>query len=379
MSSNAEKLQDEIEFIKTLDESSLIERAASLRLKFPSQRSSESPPLLPDDLAQLFLEHISKTSVHTSDNRKRKITRPTAQETRALALKERDDHIIALYLSKNSRQQKIAAKTKCSVQIVRNVIQNFRKSIFREEQISVTPKKAKKISEAQAEFLRELYYSPLTADLTLESKRKMLLQRFPDLKSISKETLRLHTHQNLRFTYKKLRFTVMASNTDINKQRRLAVIHKIIQIEEGNYEIIYIDECGVGSRPFRTHGWSISGEECTRHAQERLTNISCCAAITKRGIVALEFSDKPYNYASFAAFLKKLVVTIHEDGVTSGKIPVFLLDNARFHKNELCMELLKREKIPILFNAPYTPQANVIEYFFSAVKKSLARLPSNSW
>jgi predicted DNA-binding protein YlxM (UPF0122 family) len=386
VSTNNESLDQEIDYIKTLCVDDLIRRVAHLKLNCPSDVSTNTKDFLIEEFQNLFQ---SKTQISTHENGihsdcRHKVLehvdkKQKKREKKAQKLSERNNLIIALYISREFSNSEIATKLHCSYQVVSNAVKSFRASIFNKNLESKVYIERRKFKEQHVNYLSALLESEKTADLTLATKTQLIVQKFPELEGINVETVRAYTRKALKYTRKKITFTVKGSNTDINKKRRLAVVFKLMELREGNYELIFIDECGIGSKPLRTHGWSKSGEPCTRQSFHKLINISCCAAITRRGVVCLEFSDKPFNHVSFSLFLQRLVKTIRQDNTLTNKKVVLFLDNVRFHKNTICLGILKGEGMFAMFNAPYTPQLNIIEYFFSDIKRRLGYSSADTW
>lgn len=67
-------------------------------------------------------------------------------------------------------------------------------------------------------------------------------------------------------------------------------------------------------------------------------------------------------FANFVSDIPKLPHQVH-----------LLMDNVSFHKSTCVTDVLRRRGMHALFNAPYTPEWNPVEYIFSKVKRAFVR------
>jgi hypothetical protein len=175
----------------------------------------------------------------------------------------------------------------------------------------------------------------------------------------------------LKINYGKLTYTNPNSNGENNRKRRKVMVIRLLQLMELDHQIIYIDECGVGSKPLRRWGWGNEENSRARIEIQRVKNLSVCTAISKKGMECIEFSSMPYDENRFQSFLMKMIDLLREKAIKTKKKFILLMDNAAFHKTESCLSLLRQAGMPVLFNPPYTPHLNICEYFFNDLKRSL--------
>ena len=67
--------------------------------------------------------------------------------------------------------------------------------------------------------------------------------------------------------------------------------------------------------------------------------------------------------------LYKLVEILNKEDKDWRKKTIVLLDNASYHKTKLVKGLIEKLQIPVLYNAPYSPQLAPIELLFAHIKK----------
>ena len=73
------------------------------------------------------------------------------------------------------------------------------------------------------------------------------------------------------------------------------------------------------------------------------------------------------NKGSFEEFIRNYIIPLATKPYT------LIMDNLSIHKNKACLELLKKHQIEVIFQPPYSPEYNPIEFVWGWVKKSLRR------
>ena len=86
------------------------------------------------------------------------------------------------------------------------------------------------------------------------------------------------------------------------------------------------------------------------------------------GVEYIELYDKAVDEEMFLEFLPKLAK------MNKGKKIAIVMDNLRVHKTDDVKDLMLQLKIEWIYNVPYSPDYNAIEFVFSQVKKSFKDL-----
>ena len=109
-------------------------------------------------------------------------------------------------------------------------------------------------------------------------------------------------------------------------------------------------------------------------------NVSLTLAIFQSGIQGFVIRKGINDGLSFAHFINKLLKYLKSKSIYQIKAPLFILDNASFHKNFWLINKFISYKCQFLFTAPNTPQNNPIEYLFSDLKRFIRKIgPTNQY
>jgi transposase len=83
-----------------------------------------------------------------------------------------------------------------------------------------------------------------------------------------------------------------------------------------------------------------------------------------------EIQNKPHNSEDYAEFLNKLIRYLANDGIVGAYL---VMDNVRFHKTKLVVNLIESHGHHAIFLPPYSPFLNPIENLFSQWKHFVKR------
>ena len=93
---------------------------------------------------------------------------------------------------------------------------------------------------------------------------------------------------------------------------------------------------------------------------------SLILACTRHNILTYRIHDTTVGSPKFVDFLKALAAKLKS---IKDKRHVIYMDNCRIHKTQEVMDLIKSEGLFVLFGVPYSPQFNLAEFVFSALKQ----------
>jgi len=93
-------------------------------------------------------------------------------------------------------------------------------------------------------------------------------------------------------------------------------------------------------------------------------------AMDFNGIIALKILKGGVKGADFFLYIKELIES-EQERFNSKKVILFM-DNASIHKTKDFMKKLAKYQ-NILYNSPYTPQLNPIEFAFSKIKNKVRK------
>lgn len=164
-------------------------------------------------------------------------------------------------------------------------------------------------------------------------------------------------------TYKKIQFNKYPhndNNLDTAKQKLkneiLSVNKNMISIDETSFEL--------GLRP--NYGWSKINERCVRKMTNVRKRYSVVMAINTKSILSFKIVAGSFNGESFKNFIVDNVLPLANNDA-------LLMDNARIHKYKGFIKHMTDNNVGnrIIYNIPYCPQYNPIEYVFNTIKMSL--------
>ena len=101
-------------------------------------------------------------------------------------------------------------------------------------------------------------------------------------------------------------------------------------------------------------------------------------AISTRGICGILIRFGIFNQFAFSYFLDRLVTDLERNSIVRKEKWVFIFDNAGFHTGYFVLYKLMKQKIRVLFTAPYHPGCDPVEHFFADLKLAVRlKCPSN--
>lgn len=142
------------------------------------------------------------------------------------------------------------------------------------------------------------------------------------------------------------------------------------EILETNNNLNYTDEMSVccGLKP--DYGWSIKGKDCVidqpnTYCKRGYDRHSCVMTMTKNKIINYRIKKGSYNAKSFKNYMEH---TVNKMGTSTP-----FMDNAKIHKADILNKYFKKKNIKVIYNVPYSPKFNPIEYVFNTLKEQLKR------
>ncbi|ARF09745.1 transposase [Indivirus ILV1] len=173
----------------------------------------------------------------------------------------------------------------------------------------------------------------------------------------------------MNITYKKVRRRLIY-NKKLIMQKRKEFIKKVSKLQLD--DIISIDETSIDNQLYPLYSWGLKGKriEVSRNAVK--TRYTVITAISKDKIIHYEIIKKSASALHFKKFIEDLIIS----GVSN---KILLMDNARIHHAKIVKDYINTTNNKILFNVPYTPEYNPIEYVFSKIKRILRMRINNNY
>ena len=127
--------------------------------------------------------------------------------------------------------------------------------------------------------------------------------------------------------------------------------------------IVSIDESSFDEHLIPFSGWSKKG-----HTIKKIFNtsnkkrITLTLAVTKNKIIDYDMTNGSSNSHKFKTFLADKVLPKINNSF-------LLMDNVKFHHSQIVKDLVANTTNKIIYNIPYNPETNPIEFVFSSIKK----------
>lgn len=148
------------------------------------------------------------------------------------------------------------------------------------------------------------------------------------------------------------------------KQRR-RFLKGLYKARSAGCDVIFIDQTGFVTRPWRRHGRAVRGERVYgERTGKRERRTSLIGGLRNNKLVAPMVYRGTCNANFFNAWLERLLLPALEPG------SVVVLDNATFHKSRRSVELAQGAGCRLLFLPPYSPELNPIEKLWANIKRA---------
>jgi len=138
----------------------------------------------------------------------------------------------------------------------------------------------------------------------------------------------------------------------------------VSKITDAGEELIFLDECLFNQRHVLNKAWMLKGFNVQ---PEVMWPASKCVAVlaaisSERGLVHYMCRERSIKSSDYCEFLDDLR---RKSGERTLHI---LLDNCKVHRSKASMQQARALGFHLIWNVPYCPQYNAIEYFWAVVK-----------
>ena len=176
--------------------------------------------------------------------------------------------------------------------------------------------------------------------------------------------------KSINFTHKKIIYKVQNANIPKVKEKRHDVALEILTAYLKSFEFLYIDEISFNLELRPENGWSLIGKpnQTSKPPKSKNYSVICCMDIN--GIVAIKIVKGGVKAPDFFSYVAQIVAK--ECPLFSKRKIVLMMDNAKIHHSKDYM--VKFQKYTnVIYNSPYTPQLNAIEFLFSRLKSDVKK------
>ena len=289
------------------------------------------------------------------------------EKTKKKAKEEKLKEVLNYFRSEIEDVHYISKVTKFSAQAIRRYLKNFKegKNILEEAR-----GRNKKLNEDQIEFIKNFFVSPENFDKTVFDLHEALTLTYQSDYHLSSHFILYDYLHDISITYKKIIYRNNLANTPRVKLLRSDVSLLILGAHQQSFDFIYIDECSFNLQTWALKGWSQSNTYPKASKPAKSKNYSAITAMDIDGILSLKIVKGGVKASDFFIFIQDLVKS-DQRRFSSEKVVLFM-DNASIHKSKDYMQKFSKY-FYVMYNAPYTPQLNPIEFAFSKLKNSVRK------
>ena len=170
---------------------------------------------------------------------------------------------------------------------------------------------------------------------------------------------------NITFTRTKMRSDLLLTPMSLLSDYFFFLM--IANVVRQDFELVFLDESYFRRVHNSGRRWAskflekgVSFTEITRDT------CSLILACSRHNVLTYRIYETTLGSPKFVDFLKALASKLKS---IKDKRFVIYMDNCRIHKTQEVMDLIKSEGLFVLFGVPYSPQYNLAEFVFSALKQ----------
>ena len=224
--------------------------------------------------------------------------------------------------------------------------------------------KPNKMSKFQKDWLNsKINGSMLVRHFTLLDIKKLLLNKFPEIITISLPTLLRVLRKDLSLSFKKA--TKLKTKMDTHEKKvwfvRWAAL--LANLLEETRDILFIDEFKISPLKRDYNTWSQKGKPACLWTYKSSFEISAIVGFNLEGWIYFFATNGTTNSAIFQWFIVKVILS--EQKLSSEEKKVWqVADNASIHKTKEMWELIIKYSTALLAIAAYSPSLNPAESWF---------------
>lgn len=135
------------------------------------------------------------------------------------------------------------------------------------------------------------------------------------------------------------------------------------EITKSRRNIISTDETSIELGMRVNKGWSEKGKRCQLKVTNKRKRYTLVLAINKTKVIGYKLVENALNGEQFKNFVTEKLLINNKS--------TLLMDNARIHHYKKLKEIMEEKNRKIIYNVPYCPEFNPIEYVFNVMKKEI--------
>lgn len=192
------------------------------------------------------------------------------------------------------------------------------------------------------------------------------------LKNISFSTFYRHFIKKLGISYRKVKYLHKSVNQNLKEECRPLTTFVILKFLDQVEEVFFYDESSFQITYSNDRVWSISGKRPLRVLDSTNISLSLNIVCSNRRIVSFCISERNLDSSQVFNFIHATFEKILDS--EKNRYPYMLiLDNGPKNRTKLIRKLSKYNIIRYVYTTPTTPQHNLAECVFLALKRNVRR------
>jgi len=264
--------------------------------------------------------------------------------------------------------KEICEKCKITLSKYYEILKKIRRGIaFEDVQINKKIVKSYLKSEELALFKR-MADDP-AACYTAKEMKDRLYEIFGT--EISVGNVYYHLHNTFGYSYKRNRHKPPSAFSEEQKILDFNVAKYWLNFIDKEKEVICIDETSVCLGTKTEYSFSKRGSQPYRIGYSKSEAYNLTMAISSNKIYCYQIRQDTNNEITFIEFIIKLATKILSGEPQQKSNVVIFLDNAKFHKSNLVLDLINLLPLKFCFSSPNNSNLNPIENVFGLIKRQL--------
>ena len=172
----------------------------------------------------------------------------------------------------------------------------------------------------------------------------------------------------LGLKYKKIKHISWQGNSDKSLVLRQRWAMQFLELDHKAMNVINIDETWVNMTDFRRFHWKPKSNYSVK-AKAMAPRVSMITGVDKLANIYLCLTQSNSNKSMMSLFMEHLVNKLDKQNPYWRNSTIIQWDGAAYHRALGTYEMLKRLRVPIMMNGPYSYDASSCELFFAEFKK----------
>ena len=193
------------------------------------------------------------------------------------------------------------------------------------------------------------------------------------IKSI--QTIHNYLKKKLKYSFRKVNFFNDKTIDPWYRRMKVMSITHFINILNEKKTILFIDETGFNKKNNELYVWAKKAEDRTLTTCAKGRNNTLISTISSDDIIYNKFYQTGTTGSLFSEYMYKMISSFKEKHPRISTKDIYIyMDNLAAHKTNAVKEQFENLGCNAIFSAPYSPEFNCIELYFSHLKRQRRKI-----